>query len=309
MSQTSHHLPSIVAIHERIHLNALAISSRYKKTEVELIEALQQVESHKVYLHQGYSSLFQYTVNALHLSESVSYNLITVMRKAKEVPALKAKLADGSITLTNARKIVPVITSINQEEWLEKATQLSQRQLEKEVIKIRPETATPERVRYTSVSNTEARVMLEVGLSENEMMKIRRVQNLVSQATSTSASLEDTLIAMTNLYLKHRDPLKKAKRIYIKKGFPIQSPVALQAHFPKPKLSAKREPIPAPTLHQVNLRDERCCTFINEKNVRCAQSRWIEIHHKIPVSVGGKNELNNLITLCSDHHEWTHKFL
>ncbi len=67
-----------------------------------------------------------------------------------------------------------------------------------------------------------------------------------------------------------------------------------------------REPIPATLLHQVNLRDERRCQFTNARDEKCAQTRWIEIHHKNPVSRGGRNALENLTTLCSAHHDWIH---
>jgi hypothetical protein len=279
---------------------------------------LQQVDERRTYLHYGRSSLFHYAVQELHLSESVAYNLISVTRKAREVPELRNKIERGEITLTNARKIAPVLTAENQIEWLAKASVLSQRELEKEVVKIRPELSTPERAKYV----TETRLKLELGISENELLKLRRAQNLLSQFNQRAISLEETLIEMTDFYLSHRDPVEKASRILAKKS---EGTVALQAEptaqakpITQPKTTAfnqkqiKREPIPALLLHQVNLRDQRKCCFAmkSEGNssfvVKCGQSRWIEIHHRIPVSAGGKNTLENLITLCSTHHRFLH---
>ncbi len=65
-----------ISIHQKIHARALEISHRYQKSEAELIEVLAQVEDHQVYLHRGYSSLFQYGVSELKLSENVVYSLI-----------------------------------------------------------------------------------------------------------------------------------------------------------------------------------------------------------------------------------------
>ncbi|MCM0606027.1 MAG: HNH endonuclease [Xanthomonadaceae bacterium] len=64
--------------------------------------------------------------------------------------------------------------------------------------------------------------------------------------------------------------------------------------------------MPAKILHQVNLRDQRRCNFINTHNIRCNQTRWIEIHHLLPVSQGGTHALENLTTLCSSHHKLQH---
>jgi len=71
----------------------------------------------------------------------------------------------------------------------------------------------------------------------------------------------------------------------------------------------QRAPIPAVLKHQISLRDERKCAYINPNGERCGQTRWLEVHHRTPVSEGGGNTLENLITLCSAHHDWTHRRL
>lgn len=163
---------------------------------------------------------------------------------------------------------------------------------------------------------TESRVKIELGLSEEEMLKLRRVQDLVSQSQSKHASLEDALMAMADFYLKGKDPVEKAKRIKVKKGLVNSATPEVRkavAETLKPEVADEsvsrqtREPIPAAILHQVNLRDQRRCCFVNEQGEKCAQSRWTEIHHRLPVSQGGKNTLENLITLCSIHHDWIHR--
>jgi hypothetical protein len=174
-------------------------------------------------MKRGHPSLFAYVVGELGLSESVALNLITVARKSREVPELKARIAQGAITLSNARKIAPVLSAANQDEWLTKAATLSNRQLEKEVVKIRPEIATPERATYVSAS----RLKLELGLPEAEMIKLRRVQDLLSQARGKPVSLEEAIIAMTGEYLHRHDPVEKAQRIIAKKG--IQKPESVEA--------------------------------------------------------------------------------
>mgnify|MGYP001581576745 CR=1 FL=1 len=154
-------MQSTLNLVDQIHQRALDVSMRYKRAEAELIEVLQQVEQHRVFLKKGHASMFLYVIKELRLSESVAYNLITVSRKAREVPELKIEIQNGTITLSNARKIVPILNSANKSEWLIKASKLSHRQLEKEVVNIRPQLATPERATYI----TPTRVKLELGLS------------------------------------------------------------------------------------------------------------------------------------------------
>jgi hypothetical protein len=74
-----------------IHEKALQVARRYKQSEVELIEIIQQADQHRVHYTLGYSSLFIYVTCGLGLSEEVAYTFIKVARKAREVPALKGK--------------------------------------------------------------------------------------------------------------------------------------------------------------------------------------------------------------------------
>ncbi|MGK5090048.1 HNH endonuclease signature motif containing protein [Bdellovibrionota bacterium FG-2] len=189
---------------------------------------------------------------------------------------------------------------------------MSQRQLEKEVAKIRPQAATPERASYVS----ENRVKIEIGLSEKDMLALRRVQDLLSQARRRAVSLEETIVTMTEEHLRRRDPVRRAKRQIAKKGALVGAISAVQDARPVSiQARAQRVPIPANLLHQVRLRDQGRCTYIADTSgtpgasthgKRCNQSRWIEIHHTIPISEGGTNTLENLTSLCSLHHNWTH---
>ena len=300
-----------------LHARALDACRRYQQAEAELIGILQEVDEHRVYLHRGHSSLFQYVVRELGLAESAAYSLISVARKAREVPELKAQLEQGAITLSNARRIVPLLTRENQSEWIAKASELSHRQLEKEIVRVRPQAATPERARYV----TPGRVKLELGLSEKEMLKLRRVQDLLSQSRRRAVSLEEAVEVLTSEFLRRNDPVEKAKRHQVRNGprtqmarAPAPSAVNQQTvrvgklvALKKPlKRQARREPLSAALLHQVNLRDERRCAHILADGSRCNETRWIEIHHKVPVSEGGGNTLQNLITLCSGHHRMVH---
>lgn len=298
---------SVVSLTEGLHREAVAIAGRYKTLEADLLDVLIRVECHAVYLAKGHPSLFQYVVVELGLSESVAYNLITVARKAREVPSLKAEIECGAITLSNARKIAPVLTPENQALWIEKAKTLSNRQLEKEIAKVRPEAATPERARYVS----ENRMKLEIGLSESEMLRLRKAQDLVSQSRGRAVTLEETLEVLVGEFLKKRDPVERARRVIAKKGTAPEAnradPSASKRTEKDPEIQFHRAPIPASIRHAVHLRDGRRCAYRSPEGKRCGSSRFIDLHHRIPVAQGGRNEPDNLITLCRAHHRWEHR--
>jgi 5-methylcytosine-specific restriction endonuclease McrA len=200
-----------------IHTRALEVSTRYRRAEAELLEVLDQVDRKRVFLEFGASSLYGYCVSVLKLSESVTYNLIAVMRKSREVPELREQSKAGTITLSNARRVAAVLTPQNKNEWLERASLMSARQLEKEISKILPRAATREHATYV----TPHRIKLELGLSETEMLKFRRIQDQVSQSRQKSATLEETLMELMNFYLARKCPIEKAKRHAVKKGLTL----------------------------------------------------------------------------------------
>lgn len=297
---------------EEIHLKAVRLVGEYRRAEIELIEILQEVDREKVYAYKGYSSLFMYAKDALGLSENVIYSLITVARKAVEVPELKEKIASGEMTLTNAKRISAVLNQENKSEWIEKASELSYRQLEREVAKVRPEEKTPERVSYVS----ESHLKMQIGLTEEQVLMLRNAQELLCQSTGQALSLSDTVALLTEEFLKRKDPVQKATRVFVKKGF-IAKPKEQSQTKSDDSLVArrgdradasklKRTTPPAHIVHQLNLRDQRRCAYVRSDGSRCGETRWIQVHHLKEVSQGGTHALENLTTLCSTHHKLVH---
>lgn len=233
----------------------------------------------------------------------------------------------GELSLNQARKLTPVLSAQNSRaenlKWIEMGKNLSQRQLEKEVAKVRPRTAVPEKATYIS----DNLLALQFAVSEELMLKLRRVQDLVSQNTSSSASLEESLEQMVELFLKLKDPVRKAKRVVAKKGTVkkgtvknkeidkktailtkrvLRKPVSIQGNFElarsewgnkheeiewenkygearQEEIRIKRQ-IPAAIKHQVFLKFKGRCA-------KCDSKRWLQIHHLKPWSQGGSHEV------------------
>ncbi|MBT4761274.1 MAG: HNH endonuclease [Bdellovibrionaceae bacterium] len=67
-----------------------------------------------------------------------------------------------------------------------------------------------------------------------------------------------------------------------------------------------RTAIPARIRNQVYLRDQGCCQFLDSNGEKCKERRWLDYHHKVPVSQGGQHTLENLSLLCRGHHRSLH---
>jgi 5-methylcytosine-specific restriction endonuclease McrA len=52
-----------------------------------------------------------------------------------------------------------------------------------------------------------------------------------------------------------------------------------------------------------SLKSRKSCELCKKKR---AKYEFLQIHHKIPISMGGTNERANLLVLCSDCHKKAH---
>jgi hypothetical protein len=285
-----------------IHKKALEVAGRFKQAEADLILVLQEVDSARVFIELGFTSLFSYCVEALGLSESTTSNFISVARKAREIPVLQAAIQGGDLPVSKARKITSVLTLANQEEWVEKAMMLPTRKLEEEVARVAPREATPERMKFVGPERSE----LRLGISKALRDKLERVQDLESQRTGRAVSFEEAIEALADVYLESKDPIKRAERVMKRQAKALKTnadaPVTV-TH----KSSENRALIPAIRRHQVQLRDGGQCAHTNAHGERCGNRRWLDIHHVIPRGQGGDNQLENLTTLCSAHHRSEHR--
>ncbi len=275
-------------MHPSLHEKALACVKQYQKSEKALIDVLTEIDLHKSYLLFGVSSLFRYCVECLGLSESETYRFTQVTRKSYEAPALKQAIGSGILTVSKASRIAPVITKETQECWIKKAATLTQKEIEREVAKQRPQALRKDRFKVLNEDFSELRLTIPVQLED----KLKRAQ----QVLRTKNTVE-TLSYLVDFVLKHKDPLEKARRQTEKKPAlrkPLNS-AGLPAHN-----SAR---LPAHIRNAVLVRDSACCTYPG-----CKEKNFVEVHHRVPLCQGGAHDLNNLVTLCYGHHNLKHHF-
>ena len=312
-----------------LHQRALDVSQRYRSAEADLLEVLEKLDEKKVFRALGYSSLFQYAISELKLSESTAYCFITVARKAREIPEIKAEIKAGTLSVAKVKRVVPVLEKENATIWLEKAKTLPKAALEKEVAKVSPQVLTPEKSKYV----TEKRLSLQLGVREELYERLGRVKDLLSQKLRRAASLEDALEAMTDLYLEREDPVERARRAQIRRerfqeegedksmlhsdelgpGPVVKSELQAKSGKRETDLeivqvakSVRRKPIPAAVKHAVTLRDGGQCAHMGIQGERCEQRRWLDMHHHVPKSQGGADTVENLQLLCFHHHRAVH---
>jgi hypothetical protein len=345
---------------QTIHDRAQRAATQFKKSEIEMINIIQEIDEKKAFFEKKYTSTFTYCVGFLKLSDNLSLDFIAIARVSKKVPELKRAIQNELLTSSKARRITSVITKENASHWLNLAQNVSKEKLEKEIAKVRPQVLTPEKAKYV----TENRLKLELGISEEFMKNLKRAQEIFCQKSKSYQNFEATLGWALKEIVKREDPLNKAERamtaevkrfeketlsssssvkgkvnvnanVKVKANFNANahtnSNVNVNANFDAnsdldsaektnlknknefdknllgPGRVAKRIPLDVYIKHVVYLRDEARCTFKDETGERCTERKWLHLHHKLPVSKGGNNQPQNLVSLCSGHHDLVHQ--
>src|ERR1700758_562522 len=103
--------------HLEIDAKAMERAKRFRVCEAEILESVLEVDGVRVWETMGYASLWDYCTKRLALSESYTSAFICIARKSKTVPALKEAVTSGTLSASQAKRIVSVIEPENASEW------------------------------------------------------------------------------------------------------------------------------------------------------------------------------------------------
>lgn len=300
---------------------AMRVAKHLDACEKELVSIFEELGMTKGFLQLGFTSLHDYGVRRLKLSDATTCNIVAVARKTIEIPELKQAIQSGELSISKARKITPVLTKENKSEWIQLAKTSTSREIERAVAIEKPELLIRETVKFKA----EDRLEFKVGISEDLSKKLARARDLQSQRTSKPATYEEVLNVMVEIFFEKVDPIRKAERA-IKRAeknlgnadasVPGQifgadvskkNDGSFDLEAQRVATPFKREIIHSALKHAVTLRDQRRCTYRYNDGTRCECTRWLDVHHIVPVSAGGKNVLENLMTFCRAHHQMIHR--
>ena len=301
-------LESLAGLSDQQLLDEVAARAKAERRAISaLVAALAELDARRLYLAQGYSSLFVYCTQVLHLSEHAAYNRIEAARAARRFPQLLERLADGSLTLTAIRLLAPHLTEDNHERLLDAAAHRSRNEVEQQVAALHPATDAPEIVRKltdvwaptwacsaTIDSHPDVvrplapeRYLVQFTIAEDALERLRRVQDLVRHSIP-SGSIGEVFDRALALML---DDLERRK--------------LARTDPPRPCAPAETSTryVPAAVRRAVWRRDGGQCTFIGGDG-RCQERRFLEVHHLTPFAEGGLTSVENLALRCRSHNRY-----
>jgi 5-methylcytosine-specific restriction endonuclease McrA len=317
---------------EQLLLKVKALAALEREATGQLIASLAELDARRLYLAEGFSSLFSYCTEALHLSEHAAYNRIEVARAARQWPLILQMIADGAVTLTAVRLLGPSLTEDNHRELLDLATHKSKRQVEQIVAALHPQPPVPSIVRKVLAPGPAAPPTAELSCSESPTLgpltsstshyRFRPAPTACSnQRPAVIAPLapERYKVQMTVSRETH-DKLRRVQdllRHQVPDGDPsvvFDRALTLLLHdLERKKLADAKRPrpargatpgsrhVPAAVKREVWRRDQGQCAFVGDSR-RCAERGFLEFHHVIPFAGGGPTTVENLQLRCRAHN-------
>ena len=171
----------------QIHARALELSQTHRRIEWHLVTTLQEVERTRLFKKLNCSSLFQYAVRILQLSESVAYSFIVVSRKAKGCSPLNAALREQELSVSKASRVVSALDGSNASGLIEFAKTHTSREIDCEVARLKPKQARRDSVKPLS----EDRMEIRISVSKQTYEKLKRVEGRgMRSCTATHAAAD-----------------------------------------------------------------------------------------------------------------------
>jgi hypothetical protein len=318
------------------------LAGREREATAAFIVHLAEFDARRLYEGTGHSSTFSYCRVVLRLSEDAAYNRIKAARMARRYPAIVQMLLDGSLSPTTVRLLAPYLTTENHQVLLAEASGRGKQEVEELLARWFPRADVPSSVRklphrssvapagpvvgiggsavthpapavgassaaLPSVPVTPA-IPLVDGTARSKRALVRPLAPARFEIRFTADDETHRLLREAQDLLSHTIPtgdlaavFRRALTVLVadlkRRKFGAtsrpRSNQAPNAESRTPAAAVRREVVP---------RDATCCAFVAPDGRRCEERRFLEFHHVVPYSVGGRATATNIQLRCRAHN-------
>jgi len=310
-------------------------AGRERDATASLIAHLAEIDRRRLYLGEGYSSLFAYCTQVLHLSEHAAYGRIEAARMFRRFPVILEMLEEGSVNLTTVCLLTTHLTDENHREVLEEVKDKSKRQVEEFLAQLHPHPPVPSTIRKLPISSNNVSASFQAGhdlepsFQPTGQDKVAVTDGPSSAALTPPRARSATIaplaperykvqftanaetyrkLRLAQNLLRHQCPDGDLAEIF------DRALTALLQDLAKRKLAATDRPresghrlsgsrhIAAEVKRAVWLRDGGRCAFVAQNGRRCSEDGFLEFHHVTPYAVGGWPTVANIQLRCRAHN-------
>jgi hypothetical protein len=269
--------------------NVARLIGSHRELTAKLVAHLAEIEERRLHLLAGFSSMFEFCVHKLEMSEGEAFRRILAARLGRRFPVVYSLLASGRVHLSTLQLLREWLTTENHEELFAAAAGKNKREVQLLLAARFPKPDRPSMIhRQESIEPlSEARFRVEFTASEELRRKLELCRDLMSHA-NPSRDLGAVIERAVDLLLVdlERKRLGRAKR-------------------PRGARDRKQKPSRVTTAvrREVYERDGLQCTYVAEDGRRCETRAFLELDHAEPKALGGSNDVHNLRVRCRAHNQ------
>jgi len=244
-----------------------SIFANMRKAKSKLHHQLYIFEKDRLYLNQGFSSLYDFLIHHARCSEGEAYELNTIVKMMSIDPKVAASLETGSLSFATLKAIRSItdqaLTHEDKKRMLETAVNCQPQQAIEKIQSAFP---------MVKVDNFSKRMTLFFDQEMDELFS--RIKNQLSHRYPRGVKLNNAITDSWKFYLSQKKSDVK-----------------------------EREGSLASLKRMVWARAKAQCEFESKDGRRCLSKYLLQIDHVIPKSKGGLDEASNLRLLCANHNK------
>jgi hypothetical protein len=310
-----------------------------QRVTARLVAHLAEVDERRLHLKAACSSLFDYCVTRLGLSEDAACRRIEVARLARRFPLLFALLERGELTLSVAAKLKPHLSEENHVQLLEAVRGKSVGQALKQLAELFPQPDVAAAIR--KLPAPAKRPSAPAHPREEAPLLGRAPENAAGAepppsapatarvAPPPAAPRRDSILeplsperyrvqftASSELkrklelardLLRHAEPSGDLAAV-VERAVDVLLTELMKRRFggankTRKARNARPERVTNATRRQVLERDGLRCAFVDEQGRRCPSRAFLEHDHVDPRGRGGSSETHNVRILCRAHNQ------
>lgn len=304
-----------------------------RKITDQIIKTLIEIESQNIHLEMGYESIFAFLVQHLGYSESAAQRRSAAMRLIQKAPEISDKLQTGSLNLTQVAELERVTRQMpiaKISEVIPKIENKNTRQTQQIIAHEFDLTAIQHESTRTQKDES---VRLQITLTKEQYELFKKAGDLLSHI-KPGATHAEVITMLAQKFVKQKlgivvsidssSEAESSKTIVAKevcekhlvntvddqntavtaidqgnsfKNVNTKNTAATAIKF------NKRKQISIKTRRVLLKKAQHQCEFVSSDGKRCQAHSLLEIDHIRPVSIGGKNNLQNLRIYCRAHNQ------
>jgi hypothetical protein len=290
-------------------LHALCLDAR--RLDARVILYLVEVEDRRLHLLAACSSLFNFCVRRLQMSEGAAFRRINAARLVRRFPALLAHLESGALHLSTLVLLRDHLMESNVEELALAAARKTKREVEELIARRAPRPDAPSKIRKlpTLLVRSEAGIPATSSATPRPSARIEPLSESRHKVQLTVSTEVRAKLERARDMMRHRNPsgdlavvIEQALDAFLDKLEKERLAKASRPRRTSPRPSKKGH-ITAAVRREVFARDGEQCTYVDAQGHRCESRAFLELDHVESRALGGGADAENLRVACRAHNQ------